>query len=230
MGYDLPEGSPIIEETPRLIRRWRWRRALWIGALTLVVGLGSVVSATNWLSETLAKPLTLHETPVSSDVIIILGAGTKKSGDHLPTQAKERVQVGLQLYHEAIASRLLMSGGLSKTTGSIEADLMKTYALTQGADTDVVLEETQSTSTRENAEFSLAFMEQSSWQNATVVTSSYHTYRACAVFRKLQGNVRCIAAPLTTIPTDSFSERWSDFRSVVREYGAIVYYKLKGYI
>jgi hypothetical protein len=39
-----------------------------------------------------------------------------------------------------------------------------------------------------------------------------------------------MAAPLNIIPTDTVYERLTDFRSVAREYGAIVYFVFKHYL
>jgi uncharacterized SAM-binding protein YcdF (DUF218 family) len=107
---------------------------------------------------------------------------------------------------------------------------MAEIALADGATTEQVVQEPRSKNTWENATESLAIMKERGWKTALIVTSPYHTFRACAIFHKQQADVRCIAAPLRTEASHTLYERMMDLRSVVREYGAIVYFYLKHYI
>lgn len=196
------------------------------GALVVVAAWS--VSFTTWPAELLALPLTVYQSPRPADVVIVLGAGARKRGDPLPPQAKERIIRGAGLVQQGYAPAMIVAGGYSKHSGYVEAQLMKPFAVSRGIAPAQVIEEDQSKNTWENAVNSLAVMQRNGWQSALVVTSSYHTLRACTIFRKLQADVRCIAAPLSIIPTDTVYERLTDFRSVVREYGAMVYNLVQG--
>lgn len=227
MGPNLRPGLETSEETSRLIRRWRWRRLI---IFVLVVGgLGFGLGGwTTWLRDGLGWPLTINEPLQKADVIIVLGAGTRKQGDPLPPQAKQRVLEGIKLYQASWAPEILMSGGRDRNTGLTESKEMVLYAYAQGISPAVMIAETESKDTVGNAKYSLAIMNNHQWRTAIVVTSPYHTWRTCLIFRHQGGDVRCESAPYDLLPQHSVYERLTDTRSVVREYGAIVYNWIRG--
>ena len=202
--------------------RWWW---LWLVLIATVLCL-----ATPWPSQWLAAPLSVNEAPRKSDVIIILGAGTRHGPDPMPQQAKQRVAAGVDLWQHKWAERVIVSGGVSPKTGKTEAILMKQFATSVGAPAENVLQELESRNTYENIVNSQQVMKQHDWQTALLVTTSYHTWRACRIAHQLEVDVRCIAAPLTEGPSNRFYERMVNLRSVVREYGAILYFLIRGYV
>lgn len=207
----------------------RWKKAAWwaggIGLVSIVL-----ILLTDWPTNFLMIPLTLHEQPRPSDVIIVLGAGARKNPPHVPPQAQSRVLEGVLLRKQGYADYIIVSGGYHRHSRLVEAPLMKEYALEQGELSRDVILEARSVDTRANAEFSLAIMAKRNWRTALVVTSPYHTWRACRIFRKLQADVRCIVAPFSLVHMDTVFERLVNLRSVVREYGAIIYGWYRGYL
>lgn len=205
--------------------------------IRLVLKILSVFLITGWLILLLAiftgldkiivKPLIVNEPAQKKDVIIVLGSGVDKDLASLNLQAEERVDRGVKLWQNGFAPYLIVAGGLVKKTNYTEADKLSEYALRKGLLPDKLLKESRSINTYENAVFSQEIMKEKNWQNALVVTSDYHTNRACRIFRKLKMSVECLAAP---VAQDNVYERYQYFRSIVREYGATVYYWLKGYI
>ena len=210
------------------VKRFLLRLGIALGSIFVVVLILGMTSErfTNFLM----IPITENQGLVRSDVIIVLGAGSRSTTPHLPPQAYARVQQGVSLLLDGWAPKMVVSGGYSTHTGLTEAPLMATIARTAGARPEQVIEEPQSKNTWENATDSLAIMQEKGWASALVVTSPYHTYRACAIFHKQGANVRCIAAPLRTEASHTVYERLMDLRSVLREYGAIIYFYLKHYI
>lgn len=206
-------------------RRWKWSAGVVVGVDVLVM----LFVFTTWPRDILGAALTLHEDPVKSDVIIVLGGGTrKKDPNNLPPQAEQRVAKGVELYEAGFAPRLIEAGGVSPTTGLVEADLMSQLGLTRGVPAEVIFAERASRDTWENATNTLAIMAEQGWTNALVVTSPYHTKRACHFFRKQGGNVRCIAADYSLVPATDIYNRLMDNRSVLREYGAWIYAWFQG--
>ena len=161
---------------------------------------------------------------------MLFRSGVRKKEPQLPVQPQLRVAAGVSLWQTQWAPLLIVSGGENKKTKLVEADFMAAYAYQLGLPTGAVIEENRSRDTRENAVNSLSIMNRQSWTTALVVTSNYHTWRACKIFRKLQANVRCLAAPIRRAGSQTLGDRLTDFRSVVREYGAIVYSWWRGYI
>lgn len=207
-------------------RRFRWL----FGFAGVVIILFVLVCWTPRPSTTLIRPLTVSEQPARADVAIILGAGTQKNGDPLPLQAKQRVWKGVQLLETGYVSHLIVSGGFDKKTKRIEAVFLRQEAINDGADPSVIIEENASRSTEENAVDSLHIVREEEWLLILVVTSDYHTWRACSVFRKQFSSSRCIAAPTFDAAHNSVRDKLIRFRSAVREYGAIVYYWMRGYL
>lgn len=207
----------------------RSKKIWWTIGGIMFAAIANIILFT-WPSEFLQLPLISRDRAEQADVIIVLGAGARKHGESLPPQGKERVMLGLDLVEQGYASTVIMSGGLSKQSGHVESDLMKKYAVSLRASADSVITENRSTSTWENALYVQEIMQRNNWDDALVVTSPYHTFRSCAIFRKLHMSVTCLPASLKLIPTDTLYERLTDFRTVVREYGAIIYYFFRGYI
>ncbi len=226
MGLDIPEGSTTPEETARLIRKYRLRRWLWF--FVFVIFMVIISGTTTWVRDAFGWPFVIHNEIQPADVIIVLGAGTRKDGDHLPLQAKQRVLEGVKLFNEHDAPRIMMSGGRDESTQQVESTNMKAFALQQNIPDTAVVTEEQSTDTYQNAKFSLDIMRQNNWASAIVVTSPYHTWRACRIFHSQHANVTCQPAPWTIFPASSFYDRLMDTKSVIREYGAIIYNWVKG--
>ncbi len=198
-----------------------------ITLLAVFVLLVVISGTTTWVRDVLQRPLVESDALRAADVVIVLGSGTTKTGDHVPAQAKQRVMEGMKLVNEGLAPRIIVSGGRDTGTKLVEASTMSAFAVAQGFMHDII-EEGQSRDTFENAKGSLAIMEEQGWTTAIVVTSPYHTWRACKIFRAQKADVRCIPAPYSLWPANGFMDRLKDTKSVVREYGAIVYNWLKG--
>lgn len=198
----------------------------WIGVAAV---LAAIFYFTTWPRDLLQLPLMVDQPPIQADVVIVLGSGTRRHDpNNLPPQAEQRVKKGTQLVQAGFASRVIMAGGKSPVTGLIEADLMSEVAKTDGLDENQIVLERESRDTWQNAQNSLKIMKDENWQTALVVTSPYHTWRACRMFQKQGANVRCLAAPYDLVPIQTTYDTFMDNRSVVREYGAIVYNWLKG--
>lgn len=197
--------------------------------MTFVILL-ALVFTTPWPSDLLALPLTVNDPAGSADAVVILGGGTKKGRNTLPLQPALRVEKGVSI-SKTLDVPIIVSGGFNKKTNMYEAPLLADEAIRQGADPENIFLESRSRDTYENARLSLDIVREKEWGFIVVVTSEYHTWRACRVFRKqFSGDVRCVPASSRDAARDSLMERIGRFRGIVREYGAIIYYALKGYL
>ena len=142
--------------------------------------------------DVLERPLVLNEAVKPSDVIIVLGSGTRKTGDHMTSQGRQRVTGGILAFRRGLAPRMLMAGGFNKKTGLVEADVMSFYAAMRGMDEANIVEERESKDTWQNAVNSIAMMHDRGWKTAIVVSSPLHMWRACRMFHKLGADVRCV--------------------------------------
>lgn len=208
--------------TKRHLRRWV------VGGLVAIVFALCILSP--WPTDLLASPLTVNQTSLHpADAIIVLGSGTRRGADPLPTQARLRTDRGVALWKDGLADTVIFSGGLSRTTGLVEGDVMAQYAAAIGLPETAIIRERVSTSTRENAQQTMAILAAKKLTTAIVVTSTYHSWRACKVFRYLKASVQCVS---TTVhpPGEGLADRLNNLTSVIREYVAIGYYIIRQYI
>ena len=146
------------------------RFCYWIVALSLVALVVGVI---------FAKALLLVETRIRpAQVIILLGGGP----DNRPARALELLRAGS-------APRVLLSG-----SGEAQAALAKLREA-RIPDARIILE-SKSTSTRENAEFTVPILRARKITNAIVVTSWYHSRRALACFHHAAPEIHFQSAPV----------------------------------
>ena len=121
----------------------------------------------------LIPTLLFYSTPVDqADLMIVL------AGDAGP-----RTDYAIFLYDAGVSKKMLMTGG--KVYDTTHAMLMKTYAINRGVSAGDIFVETASTSTYENAQFSLRIAEKQKVSSIIVVTSGYHSYRSYRIFRSV---------------------------------------------
>lgn len=198
---------------------------LWI--LLVMVVLLAIATFTN-VYQLLANPLTRDEEPQQADVVIVLGGGVVTHLKTLPWGAQERVRRGVELLDDEYADYMIVSGGLVKDQVYTESEFMRSYAEFLNVFPDNIIEENRSLDTYQNAQNSLAIMELRGWETALVVTSDFHTQRACSVFEKQDAEITCIASYPAF--SKSYLRNLLETRSVIRDYLAIVYYYIKGYM
>jgi len=182
------------------------------------------------INKILILPLEREEAPQSADVIIILGGGVVKDTRSLPWSVQERARRGIEIYRQGYADTIIVAGGLVKGESYTESEIMKAYIKVLGVAPGDVFEENASKSTYENALNSLAIMDSYGWETALLVTSDYHTERACRVFEKLKADITCISASPEAAFADDPFRRLVDARSIFREYVAVIYYFIRGYL
>jgi uncharacterized SAM-binding protein YcdF (DUF218 family) len=193
-------------------------------ACVIVVLLSLLTPFNSWISQ----PLITDEKPAAADAVIVLGGGLKRDCT-LGKRVSERMLQGISLVQEGRAPTLVITGGRVPKTNCIESVEMKKFAISQGIPESSIITEERSTSTQENATFVKTLLEGSGMITEFVVTSPFHTKRACKIFRKQNITITCIPADPVLGPDDAI-ERLRLLKAIIREYGATVYYMMKGYI
>ncbi|MDP2684289.1 MAG: YdcF family protein [bacterium] len=189
-----------------------------------------LIIAFTGVNKLLVSPLEINEEPVKADVIIVLGGGVVKDTRSLPWSVQERARKGIELYRADYANNMIVAGGLVKGASYTESEIMRAYAEFLGVAPGDIFEEKSSSSTYENAVFSKVIMSENNWHTALLVTSDYHTQRACKTFKKLDIEVICLSAPPDAGFEDSAFRKLIDSKSIVREYLATVFYLIMGHI
>lgn len=191
IGYLLWLLAVLIFAFPRLSKTWRIVLAalLVLGAAVFAVFEAPVISN----AKTDADP--------QSDYLIVLGAGVNGSAPSLSMVNRLEAALDyLEAYPDAVA---IVSGGQGAGEDVTEASAMHDWLIAHGVPESRIVQEGQSTSTRENLENSFAIIRSRGGDPAggvAVVSSEYHLYRAKQMARALGAKPLGVAAE-TTLPT-----------------------------
>lgn len=121
--------------------------------------------------------LTVDNGPVTADAMVVLGGGSP-----------ERPQRAAELFQAGEASKIIVSG---RGDGLVNKQLLKKLGVPENA----IIVEDRSTSTFENAQFSIPLLRQMGAKRVVVVTSWYHSRRALATFKHLAPDLQFYSRP-----------------------------------
>lgn len=207
--------------------RWPWRhepgllRGIAVGVLLMVAGPVAINRTS--AADRLVAPLLVADDIGPADAIVVLGAGV--IGDCAANRyAVRRVLHGAQAWREGRAPFVLFTGGPAE--GCAVAGAMARLARDLGVPAERIRTETASTSTHENAVMTAPLL--AGWGVARVllVTDRLHMRRAAATFRQAGIAVRPMSVPVFESHDDNVEMlRWG-----LREYAALAYYRLRGWI
>jgi len=156
-----------------------------------------------------------------ADGAIILGAAVWEGGRPSPSMYA-RVKEGVKLYEAGLVNRIIVSGGLG-TIPPTEAEVMGNLAQELGVPQELIILETQATTTEENIMFSKAIGEKLGFTTYIVVTDAFHLKRALLIAEafelKAQG-VPALESPL-------YTNKWLRFKYTLREAFALVQHYVK---
>ena len=181
------------------------------------------------------------ELPDKIDGIIVLGGavdprGTARWDQPQLTARVERLTEGATLARRYPEAKLVFTGGSWQSSDKYsESDVARQFFLQLGIREDQMIFENQSTSTFENASFTLEALKPAPGEVWVLVTSAYHMPRSVGVFRKAgwdivpypvdyytKGEIQFLA-----IPNAGGALSTADF--VAREWVAMGGYYLKGW-
>lgn len=157
-----------------------------------------------------------------ADYLVVLGA--KVNGTKPSRILKYRIEKAAEYLIEHPETRVVVSGGKGSDEDISEAEAMHEGLIEKGIEEDRIYMEDQSTSTKENLDFSKRYIEEDSGnlekQNILIVTTDFHVLRAVQIAKKAgYQNVEGLAANSVwyLVPTN-----------YVREFLALVKDKIVG--
>lgn len=182
-------------------------------------------------TEQLYKPLIVDEPYEKSEVIVILSAGVYESGT-LGFKTMVRIEKGIRLYRNNIASQIICAGGISvKKTNTTIARAMKELLILFGVpDEDILVQDETINTYRDISGIIDKYSDKYDFSKAIFVTSSYHTYRVKKILKKKKIDATVVSAHAWELKPKKWSERADLFREILREYAAICYFGMKGWI
>ncbi len=202
--------------------------ALWalIGTLLVFVILTGFTN----LNVVLGRALIEQEPLKNVDALVILGGGIDQDTGVLGFKTEERVRTGAQLFlKNKIAPVVVVTGGKTHNNPFAEAPAMAKLLEQLGVKENFILQDDKAQNTLENAANVVAMGKRLGWKSIIVLTSDFHTSRACTFFRRAGAPpVTCRAADRKTVSQNSPIRRWESTKAVLREYAANVYYWLIG--
>ena len=150
------------------------------------------------------------------DAIIVLGAGL--NGEQVSLSLSYRLNTAATYWKKHPNAVIVVSGGQGPDELCSEAEAMKKYLIQLDIPEDKILEENQSTSTKENFIYSKQVLNQTfptqSSLNTVFFTNDFHIFRAGLFAKKYYGAAEGLAAPSVPYLMPNF---------LIREYFACLY-------
>jgi uncharacterized SAM-binding protein YcdF (DUF218 family) len=115
----------------------------------------------------------------AADAIVVVSGGDTHA----------RTDMGIQLYKNGWAQKIIFSGAAQDPTGPSNAAVMEQHALDAGVPEEAISIEGASRTTGENAQNTRKLLAQDSVKSIILVTSGYHQRRASIEFKKLADGV-----------------------------------------
>ena len=180
----------ILTRRPRKKGTFRigWYAALAGTLLLLALSFKPVAKTLTYSLECRYSPAPL-EILETLDTIVVLGCCVRPSGGlraeaELCGDAYGRLLGGVRAFKKSGASLLAFCGGCSREGAESEAQVMKAVAVYIGCPEDMILTETKSHNTMQNAAYLAELLPPEQTRRIGLVTSATHMLRAEKVFRK----------------------------------------------
>jgi len=215
--------------------------------LTLFATVWLYFCATEWGATSLLTPLEAaypafadEELPAAEAIVVLGGAITGESrfgqGGDL-NQAADRLWRAATLYQSQKAPLLVLSGGSALSVGLPESQMMAQKLRALGIPDAALMQEAESRTTRENAQYTQALLERQRVNHILLVTSASHMRRASAVFAAQGFVVTAVSTdhqiPLLVGPVPSWlptAERLSRSTRAIHEWVGYQVYSWLGYL
>lgn len=222
---DVTGAPPTVDRRTLLPRTLRvtgivCRYAVWLAGIVLLVV--SFTPLVPWW----AYKLSGGFGDPRGDVLIVLASSENTDGI-LGYSSYLRTEYAIRAWREGWVRAIVISGGAEH--GPAPSRAMRAFLVANSVPSEVIKVETESTSTRENALYSRAVLQNLPGQ-AVLLTSDYHMYRALRVFRKAGIAVFPRPFPDAMKRGASIRGRWPAFLDLCSESSKILYYRLRRWI
>ena len=180
---------PIL--TGALIGLTRFRRTLvWLNAFSIV--LLSLVAFTPVMEPATDRLIRRDPVPAQADAIVVLSAGVTLDG-MLPQQGLDRIIKGVELARARVAPRIILTRERKNWRGEVITSDRDQNRLAAFAGANVITTG-RTASTRDEALRVKEIADRHGWKRIVLVTSAFHSRRACETFEKVGLAVSCVPA------------------------------------
>ncbi|MBF0358316.1 MAG: YdcF family protein [Magnetococcales bacterium] len=200
--------------------------------LIIALNIGAIIILFSPLTETLYRPLIVDEPPGHGELIVIFSAGVYANG--FPGfRTMVRLRKGVDLYRQGAGGKILtLGGGWQGKNGDSYAEIMaKELVDYHHIPEKNLLTHSETSHTYDDITSMLKrFGSQFDFNRAIFVSSSYHTYRIKRILLKKAISGPVVSAEPYELNPRSPVERLELFKEVCREYIAVVYSWLAGWL
>lgn len=175
--------TAFFRQIKKLIRAL-WTHKAWKIAIMVSAGiLGLLVLYACFL--TVLMLCAANAVPKCPDTVIVLGCKVQPDGNP-SLMLRKRIEAAYGYLEKNSEIICIVSGGKGDDEPISEAETMKSSLIEMGIDTNRILIEDKSVSTRENIEFSLKLLEEKgiSVSEAAIITDGFHQFRASLIAKE----------------------------------------------
>lgn len=195
-------------------------------AVTLLVAYTSVVVKP---SKALIRADSL---PFSADAVVALSAGVTADG-YLTQEGSDRLLTALQIVKAGVAPRLVVTREERKSGHTIFSSADDQQRLSSLAGVAEVISTGKAERTHDEALMVAELARRGGWKRIVLVTSPFHTRRACRTFEKAGLTVSCIPSESRDIAVKQLKyahDRLQAFGMLLYETAGTLRYRQKGWI
>ncbi|MEO5334128.1 MAG: YdcF family protein [Magnetococcus sp. YQC-5] len=207
----------------------RWSHRVLMGSLALHFFV--ILLLTTPMAESLYPVLYFTETPIKSQAIVVLPAEQYLNGQP-GMNSLMRIKKSVQLFRAGYADTIICAGGRHMTGYPMSlCQAMREELLSHGIPEQAVLVVDQSQNTYNDLNQLVKNLHSRfDFNQVLYVTSAYHTYRVRKILDKMNIKGHVIAADPYQYHAYTAAERPLLLKEIVREFLALIYFKMRGYI
>lgn len=197
-------GGRFVAPAAALARMKRLLRYIW--TLPLIVTAAFIVRTAFAIHQQ-----STRDESQPADIIVVLGAAEYR-GRPSPV-LKARLDHGLELYRQKMASRILTSGGAGGDPVFTEGEVGRTYLIRQGVPSEAIVVEDESESTIHTTVAAAEIMRRMGLKSCIVVSDGYHIFRAKKMLEAR--GLKVYGSPRPTEPRNDMHQWWLYLRQAV---------------
>lgn len=191
------------------VKKMKWPYKVLITLVAIILACVVMISGLNNHMITIEKGkiVSKEEAVKLTDVdcILVLGCGVESNGAPSVMLA-DRLKVGISLYQEGVATKLLMSGDHGQSDYD-EVNTMKEYAILKGVPSEDIFMDHAGFSTYDSIYRAKSIFDA---KKVIIVTQKYHLYRALYIAEKLGLEAFGVSADLR----DYSGQTYRDLREI----------------
>jgi len=205
----------------------------WIAAISAsLVALLAIISLTDVVAGPARSLIRRDPIPPAADAVVVLSAGVTGDG-FMPQQGSDRLRKALELIQAKRAPTLVVSRErrfISRKPVSSIADQNRMIAM---AGVPAFIATGWARSTHDEALYVAKVARHRGWERIILVTSPFHSRRACATFERAGVRVSCVPADSRDIAVHSLrdpDDRIAAFAMLIYEIAGTIRYQQQGWL